>query len=180
MHLVTLDITTALNNGYLALAIVLQLYVLSGLMIRWSSHPCQLLGIFVVFKNSLSFCEVTSFLRVFIFSLFRLLDLNECGSGSNDCHVNATCYNQPGSYYCQCKEGFVGPHCESTKLQFKHSFYIFSRQSIWRFLNMVNVRVLFRYVIIRKGFLPHYVRRDCSTNYLRSIGYQQFFSIDSC
>lgn len=118
VHLVTLDITTALNNGYLALAIVLQLYALSGLMIRWSSHPCQLLGIFVVFKNSLSFCEVTSFWRVFIFSLFRLLDLNECGSGSNDCHVNATCYNQPGSYYCQCKEGFVGSgkHCEGRKL----------------------------------------------------------------
>lgn len=105
-------------NGYLALAIVLQLYALSGLMIRWSSHPCQLLGIFVVFKNSLSFCKVILFYRVIPFSLFRVVDINECGSGSNDCHVNATCYNQPGSYYCQCKEGFVGSgkHCEGRNL----------------------------------------------------------------
>ena len=32
----------------------------------------------------------------------------------NKCHTFATCYNQPGSYECRCKEGYRGDgyHCE--------------------------------------------------------------------
>ena len=37
-----------------------------------------------------------------------IIDINECGNGYNDCHLNATCTNVPGSYHCQCKKGFVG------------------------------------------------------------------------
>jgi cysteine-rich repeat protein len=38
-------------------------------------------------------------------------DINECQSddpGANDCDVNATCTNSPGSFRCTCKEGYVG------------------------------------------------------------------------
>ena len=32
------------------------------------------------------------------------IDINECESSNGDCaHV---CVNQPGSYHCQCKEGY--------------------------------------------------------------------------
>nr|GME07460.1 putative wall-associated receptor kinase-like 16 [Ipomoea batatas] len=34
------------------------------------------------------------------------LDIDECANGQNTCSKNATCLNTPGSYSCQCKEGY--------------------------------------------------------------------------
>ncbi|WP_169558631.1 EGF domain-containing protein [Myxococcus stipitatus] len=35
-------------------------------------------------------------------------DVNECTNGTNQCSVNATCVNTPGSYTCTCKPGYSG------------------------------------------------------------------------
>ena len=35
-------------------------------------------------------------------------DINECVSGSAECHNNATCTNTEGSYECSCDTGFTG------------------------------------------------------------------------
>ena len=35
-------------------------------------------------------------------------DIDECEIGKHNCHVNANCFDTPGSYECQCKEGFFG------------------------------------------------------------------------
>ena len=35
-----------------------------------------------------------------------LLDIDECLS--NPCHVNAMCFDNEGSFVCQCKNGFTG------------------------------------------------------------------------
>ena len=35
-------------------------------------------------------------------------DINECISGSAECHNNATCTNTDGSYECTCDTGFSG------------------------------------------------------------------------
>ena len=35
-------------------------------------------------------------------------DINECISGSAECHDNATCSNSDGSYECPCNTGFSG------------------------------------------------------------------------
>ena len=42
------------------------------------------------------------------------LDVNECELRHN-CHTNAVCQNTPGSYTCQCDDGFAGNGfiCES-------------------------------------------------------------------
>ena len=35
-------------------------------------------------------------------------DIDECSSGSHDCHQNATCVNTAGHYDCICKPGLTG------------------------------------------------------------------------
>jgi hypothetical protein len=34
--------------------------------------------------------------------------VNECTAGTDNCHVNATCANTPGSYTCTCNPGYTG------------------------------------------------------------------------
>lgn len=50
-------------------------------------------------------CEILEFSAgIFV----HILDINECDNGENDCHLNGSCFNVPGSYYCQCNKGFAG------------------------------------------------------------------------
>ena len=35
-------------------------------------------------------------------------DIDECTSGNDTCHINATCINTAGSYDCECLSGFMG------------------------------------------------------------------------
>ena len=37
------------------------------------------------------------------------LDFNECDDKeTNNCHEHATCINKPGSFECECKDGYRG------------------------------------------------------------------------
>jgi len=36
------------------------------------------------------------------------LDVDECTNGSDNCDINATCTNVPGSFTCECNPGFTG------------------------------------------------------------------------
>ena len=38
--------------------------------------------------------------------IFFLADVNECVD--SDCSANAQCHNNPGSYECECENGFTG------------------------------------------------------------------------
>ena len=52
---------------------------------------------------------VSTFINHFQSVVFQFsLDLNECSSNSDDCHVNAICHNTVGSYTCTCKPGYKG------------------------------------------------------------------------
>ena len=36
------------------------------------------------------------------------LDINECTVPSHNCHDNATCFNEPATFRCDCNSGFEG------------------------------------------------------------------------
>lgn len=46
-------------------------------------------------------------------------DINECSSGTDNCHYNAVCFDSDGSFTCICPEGYEGDgvaECESEKI----------------------------------------------------------------
>ena len=47
-----------------------------------------------------------------------LADINECENGTDNCHVNAQCFDTVGSFSCSCLPGFRGDGvmiCAGTK-----------------------------------------------------------------
>lgn len=44
------------------------------------------------------------YLAVFMFTMYLVLDINECSSNNGECSV--TCVNTPGGYYCECPIGY--------------------------------------------------------------------------
>ena len=46
--------------------------------------------------------------NVDLLHVLSFLDIPECALGHDDCHVNATCSETPGSFECTCNQGFSG------------------------------------------------------------------------
>lgn len=44
-------------------------------------------------------------------------DINECAEGSDNCHQNAYCINNAGSYSCTCWAGYTGDGVTCTAIQ---------------------------------------------------------------
>ena len=49
-------------------------------------------------------CKNQNVCKTFLFPL----DVDECSTGNNSCHVNASCTNTDGGYECDCISGFSG------------------------------------------------------------------------
>lgn len=60
----------------------------------------------LVFK--LSFFYLYAYIVCFFNLYFRHIDIDECTTGANSCGKNSNCVNDIGSYYCDCKKGFLG------------------------------------------------------------------------
>ena len=85
------------------------------------------------------------------------LDVDEC-SGS-PCSNDGVCYNSPGSYFCDCRQGFTDDHCNTGDKQFSifylqnipHLFFkklnlstTVNMDELWVFL-MASLSFFFRY-----------------------------------
>jgi hypothetical protein len=48
------------------------------------------------------------------FTFLPVSDINECQGNTDNCHDNATCSNNEGSFDCQCIQGYTGDgtNCE--------------------------------------------------------------------
>ena len=70
---------------------------------------CCLINIFFIFS---------CFILTSVFIIFIITDRNECNTTTHGCHVNASCNNFDGSYFCQCNQGFTGngTHCNGIYL----------------------------------------------------------------
>lgn len=75
-------------------------------------------------------------------------DIDEClAENANNCKEPATCVNSPGSYYCQCPEGFQGNGTTLVPCLRKRN------QTAIKIISCVSVSVIFLLVI---GFLLHW------------------------
>ena len=44
----------------------------------------------------------------YIITFDTITDINECEVGTNNCHGDATCTNDDGSFLCNCNSGYEG------------------------------------------------------------------------
>ena len=59
------------------------------------------------------------------YSIFYMIDINECVEGSDSCHSDANCTNTKGSYNCECKNGFNGNGYNCTG-SYLYVWYVYS------------------------------------------------------
>ena len=62
-------------------------------------------------------------------------DIDECTSGNDTCHINATCINTAGSYDCECLSGFMGDgfNCSS-----EYVLNPFLNSTTWYLLHVIS------------------------------------------
>ena len=66
-----------------------------------------------------------------------LSDIDECANATlNDCHVNATCANNNGSYDCACDTGYTGDGISCSG-----RFKILCSDDAWYVFNLENLKI---------------------------------------
>ena len=71
---------------------------------------------------------------IFVFNVF--LDIEECSTNKDNCHVDANCTNTKGSFFCTCHTGYTGDGVACTG---KRTFPVLLLSSVVRFIGATKI-----------------------------------------
>ena len=64
-------------------------------------------------------------------AVFVCIDVDECEEGTAECHTNATCTNNDGSYNCSCVYGYIGDGWNCTSIVYYKKKVVYAFPSIF-------------------------------------------------
>lgn len=91
----------------------------------------------LVSHMTLRSCEIHT-VYSFSESWYLLTDIDECERRLDNCDSNAECTNTNGSFFCMCREGFLGDGLSCTG-KYMHSSNVTSLWQLWKMWHVIEL-----------------------------------------